>query len=381
MNDMPTHEEMLKLAEDYGTPLMIVDHNIIRQNFEKFISLMPRVKPFYALKANPEPEIIRTLFKAGANFDVASIEELNLVEASILGTVEEREEFLESQVIYANPVKRFSSLSRIENKHMRMTFDNFAELDKINKYCNQAKLILRMDVPNEGSIVELSSKFGAPQEECLDLITYAKNLGFSVEGISFHVGSQCTNIENYTKALLATKKIFSEAEALGVKMSLIDIGGGFPAPYDKTALKIEELALVINENLEKYFPDPDYEIIAEPGRYMVANAATSIVQINGKAMRKGKPFYYINDGVYHTFSGVIFDHIQYHFQSFKNGPLVPSAVVGPTCDALDKVVMDDPLPALEVGDLLYSEFTGAYTNASATHFNGFEPAKIIHINT
>ena len=378
---MPTNEDLLKFADEFGTPLMVVDHGIIRDNYEKFVNLMPRVKPFYAIKANPEPEIIRTLYKCGSNFDVASIEELNLVESSILGSVEEQEIFLEYNVIYANPVKRFTSLHKIEMKQMSMTFDNFAELDKIAKYCSSATLILRMDVPNEGSIVELSSKFGAPYDECMDLILYANKLGFVVEGISFHVGSQCTNFVNYVKALELLNKLFNEAETHGIHLKVIDIGGGFPAPYDSTAPTIDQMAAVINKALDEYFPDPSYQIIAEPGRYMVANAATSIVQVNGKAIRKGRPFYYIDDGVYHTFSGVIFDHIQYHFKAFKPGLGIPSAVAGPTCDALDKIVMDDPLPDLEIGDLLYSENTGAYTNASATHFNGFPPATIIHINT
>jgi ornithine decarboxylase len=378
---MSTNEELLKFAEEFGTPLMVVDHKIIRDNYEKFVNLMPRVKPFYAIKANPEPEIIRTLYKCGSNFDVASLEELNLVESSILGSIEEKEIFLEYNVIYANPVKRFNSLHKIEMKQMAMTYDNFAELDKIAKYCRSAKLILRIDVPNDGSIVELSSKFGAPYDECMDLIHYAIKLGFEVKGISFHVGSQCTNTYNYVRALELANKLFNEAETHGIHLKLVDIGGGFPAPYDKTVPAIDQIAYVINNALDEYFPDSSYEIIAEPGRYLVANAATSIVQVNGKSIRKGRPFYYINDGVYHTFSGVIFDHIQYHFKAFKPGPGVPSAVAGPTCDALDKVVMDDPLPNLEIGDLLYSENTGAYTNASATHFNGFDPATIIHINT
>ena len=378
---MPTNEELMKFAEEFGTPLMVVDHKIIRDNYENFVNLMPRVKPFYAIKANPEPEIIRTLYKCGSNFDVASIEELNLVESSILGSIEEKEKFLEYNVIYANPVKRFNSLHKIEMKQMAMTYDNFAELDKIAKYCSSATLILRMDVPNEGSIVELSSKFGAPYDECMDLIRYAIKLGFEVKGVSFHVGSQCTNFNNYITAFELVKKLFDEAAAQGINLKLIDIGGGFPAPYDKAVPVIDQIAKVINKALDDYFPDPSFEIIAEPGRFLVANAATSIVQVNGKAIRKGRPFYYINDGIYHTFSGVIFDHIQYHFKAFKSGLEVPSAVAGPTCDALDKIVMDDPLPDLEIGDLLYSENTGAYTNASATHFNGFDPATIIHINT
>ena len=113
----------------------------------------------------------------------------------------------------------------------------------------------------------------------------------------------------------------------------------------------------------------------------MATSATTIVEINGKATRNNKTYYYVNDGIYNTFSGVLFDHIQYHFKAFKEGDLKESAVVGPTCDALDKISLNEMLPELDIEDLLYSENTGAYTNASATHFNGFPPAKILHINT
>ena len=152
-------------------------------------------------------------------------------------------------------------------------------------------------------------------------------------------------------------------------------------PYDENVPSFEQLTTIINSNLEKYFNDPEIKIIAEPGRYLVATSATAIVEINGIATRNDKTYYYVNDGVYNTFSGGIFDHIQYHFKAFKEGELNSCAVVGPTCDALDKISLDELLPDLNIEDLLYSENAGAYTNASATHFNGFPPAKVVHINT
>jgi ornithine decarboxylase len=163
-------------------------------------------------------------------------------------------------------------------------------------------------------------------------------------------------------------------------MNLLDIGGGFPAPYDDTVKPFSELAKMLNRELDRLFPEK-IEIIAEPGRFMVATAATAVATIIGKATRDGKLCYYIDDGVYHTFSGVIFDHCHYHFSAFKPGSKQVASVFGPTCDALDVVSMTEQLPAsLQLGDLLYSENIGAYSVASSTWFNGFPPAKVVHVN-
>jgi ornithine decarboxylase len=163
-------------------------------------------------------------------------------------------------------------------------------------------------------------------------------------------------------------------------MNLLDIGGGFPAPYDPTVKPFRELARKINSEIDRLFPK-DVQILAEPGRFMVATAGTSVCKIIGKAVRDGKLCYYVNDGVYHTFSGIIFDHCQYHLGAFKRGPTQVCTVFGPTCDALDVISMAEVLPTnLERGDLLYSRNIGAYSAASSTTFNGFPPAQIVHVN-
>ncbi|MGH7994039.1 MAG: type III PLP-dependent enzyme, partial [Limisphaerales bacterium] len=243
-------------------------------------------------------------------------------------------------------------------------------------------------VPNTGAMVELSSKFGASPGEAVDMILEADRVGLTVEGISFHVGSQTTNFDNYVAALNLSANIFQEARARGYnKMNVLDIGGGFPAPYDASVKPFRELAWVINRELDRLFPQNDpslpkkFEILAEPGRFLCATAATAISKIIGKAVRDGKLCYYIDDGVYHTFSGVIFDHCQYHLKAFKKGPTQICSVFGPTCDALDVVSMAENLPDnLEIGDLLYSEQIGAYSHASSTYFNGFPPATVVHVN-
>ena len=162
-------------------------------------------------------------------------------------------------------------------------------------------------------------------------------------------------------------------------MNLIDIGGGFPAPYDASVNPLRDLARVVNAEIERLFP-PDIQILAEPGRFLVASAGYAVSKVIGKAVRDGKACYYINDGVYHTYSGVIFDHCKYPIRAFKKGATQICSVFGPTCDALDVVSMAENLPELERGDFVYSENIGAYSHASATHFNGFPPAQVVHVN-
>jgi ornithine decarboxylase len=228
-------------------------------------------------------------------------------------------------------------------------------------------------------MVELSSKFGAMPGEAVDLISFAHNNKLEVEGLSFHVGSQCTNLKNYSQALQLAVGVFSEARARGFDLKLLDIGGGFPAHYDDTVPPFKKLAKMLNSELDRLFPEP-IEILAEPGRFLVASAATAVAQIIGKAVRGGRLCYYLDDGVYHTYSGMIFDHAQYRLKSFKDGPTQICSVFGPTCDALDTISLTEELPDLEIGDLVYSENIGAYAAASSTFFNGFPPARVVHVN-
>ena len=201
-----------------------------------------------------------------------------------------------------------------------------------------------------------------------------------VEGLSFHVGSQCTNFENYVQALNLAASIMREARSHGFKkMKVLDIGGGFPAPYDQDVRPFKELARKLNAEFRRLFP-PDVEILAEPGRFMVATAGTAVAKVIGKVVRDGKTSYYVDDGVYHTFSGIIFDQCKYHLKAFKKGPTSICAVFGPTCDALDTISLAEELPDLKLGDLVYSENIGAYSHASSTYFNGFPPAKVVHVN-
>ena len=381
---MITKKQMQDLAKKHGTPLFIVDHDEIRKNYAQFKKYLPRVQAYYAVKCEPMPEIVKTLYKAGASFDVASMPEFMIVHEYIKNMPDKKRlAWIWDKIIYANPIKPIETLKELDQYRPLVTFDNLEEIHKIKKYAPHAGLCLRIRVPNTGAVVELSSKFGASPGEAVDLILEAVRQGLGVEGLSFHVGSQTTNFENYVQAINLAADIFKEAKERGYdKMNLLDIGGGFPAPYDASVKPFQELAKKINSELERLFPDPKIEILAEPGRFMIATAGTSVVRINGKTVRDGKTCYYVNDGAYHTYSGIIFDHQHCNMFAFRKGKKTENcAVFGPTCDALDVISASMSLPTdLELGELMYSTNMGAYSHASSTWFNGFPPAKVVHIN-
>jgi ornithine decarboxylase len=359
---------------------VVIDHDIIRRNYEEYRKHLPKVQAYYAVKANPAPEIVRTLYRTGASFDVASLQEFMLVYDNIkLLPAQEQQDFIWDKIIFANPTKPKETLQTLDRYKPLVTYDNLNELRKIKQHAPHAGVVLRLRVPNTGSMVELSSKFGCDPGEAVDLIVEAYRLGLEVEGLSFHVGSQCTNFENFVQALNMSAAVMKEAESRGHRIKILDIGGGFPVPYDRHVKPFSLLAKKINAEIRRLFPD-DIQILAEPGRFFVATAATLVVRIIGKAVRDGKTSYFIDDSVYHTFSGIIFDHCRYHIKAFKKDKGEICAVFGQTCDGLDTISQSEELPELEIDDLVYSGNIGAYSNASSTWFNGFPPAKIVHIN-
>ena len=370
-----------ELAREHGTPIFVIDHEKIRQNYREFRQYMPDVQVYFAVKANSTPSIVKTLYDLGGSFDVASLPEFMIVYENIKGMPEqERLDWIWDKIIYANTIKPIETLQVLDQYKPLVTFDNHEELKKIRQYAPHAGLVLRLRVPNTGSMVELSSKFGADPGEAVDLIEEAFGKDLVVEGLSFHVGSQCTNFENYMQALQLSANIIDEAESrLDRKIRILDIGGGFPVKYHPGVKSMRMLAKKLNAEIKRLFP-PDMQILAEPGRFLVANACTLVAKVVGKTIRDGKPCYYINDGVYHTYSGQIFDHCTYPVLSFKPGERQLSAVFGPTCDSFDTITLSAELPELDIGDLVFSENIGAYSIASSTYFNGFPPAKVVNIN-
>ena len=315
-----TARQLQAIASEHGTPVVVIDHDIIRRNYAAFRKHLPKVQAYYAVKANPAPEIVRTLYRAGASFDVASLPEFMLVYENIRASPGQRaaglhlgqDHLRQPDQAARKRSRRWTSTSRWSPTTTR------ASCARSSSYAPHAGLVLRLRVPNTGSMVELSSKFGCDPGEAVDLIDEAFRIGLVVEGLSFHVGSQCTNFENFVQALNMAAAVMREAKSRGHEIKILDIGGGFPVPYDRHVKPFSALARKINAEIDRLFP-ADIEILAEPGRFLVATAATSVARIIGKAVRDGKTCYYIDDSVYHTFSGIIFDHCQYHAEGFKKG--------------------------------------------------------------
>src|SRR5574340_176932 len=211
-----TSREIQRLAREHGTPLVIIDHDVIRRNYARFRKFLPKVQAYDAVKANPAPEIVRTLYQAGASFDVASFPEFLLVYENIKKLpARERQDFIWDKIIYANPIKPKETLQALDEYKPLITYDNLDELRKIQRYAPHAGLVLRLRVPNTGSMVELSSKFGCDSAEAVDLILEAFRSGLVVEGLSFHVGSQCTNFDNFVQALNIAAAVMREARSRG----------------------------------------------------------------------------------------------------------------------------------------------------------------------
>src|SRR5882672_809452 len=197
-----TPKQLQRVAREHGTPVVVIDHDGIRENYAAFRKHLPNVQAYYAVKANAEAAIVRTLYRAGASFDVASMPEFMLVYENIRRLPPKaQQDFIWDKIIYANPIKPRETLRALDEYKPLLTYDNFEELSKIKRYAPHAGLVLRLRVPNTGSMVELSSKFGCDSGEAVDLILEAFKIGLIVEGLSFHVGSQCVNFDNFVQAL------------------------------------------------------------------------------------------------------------------------------------------------------------------------------------
>lgn len=362
-----------KFTKKHGTPLMLISKLSLKNQYESFKKHLPMVAPFYAIKANPHPEIIRFFAKLGSGFDVASGNEMKAVLK--LGASPEK-------IIFANTIKSDEDIKLAKKLNVKfMTFDNEPELYKIAKHCPKAKVLLRIKVANIGSIVELSLKFGADPEQAVFLIKKAKKLGLIPSGISFHVGSQCTNADNYIYALEMAAAIFKEAGQSGIKLDMLDIGGGFPIKhFDKDNIEdFKTMAAKIKKELKRLF-NKDVSFIAEPGRFFSGPAGTLACKVVGRTFRNNKNYYYLDDGLYGDFSGIVFDHCKYQFNTLKRGQKFLSTLAGPTCDSFDTISQSEELPELDVGSIVYVKNIGAYSSASAVPgFNGFPPAKIVMV--
>lgn len=350
---------------------------------------LPRVKPFYAVKCNPDPMLLQLLSALGTGFDCASKAEIEQVLRMGVDP---------SRIIYAHPCKTNSYLRYVSNQNVRqMTFDNADELRKIARFFPDAELYLRILTDDTSSLCRLSMKFGASLDTTDSLLALASQLGLNVVGVSFHVGSGASDPVAFLKAVQDAHLVFQQAASYGFSLKTLDVGGGFCS--DET---FERMAGVLGAALDEYFPaHSGINLIAEPGRFYASAAFTLACNViarrtlqgselinNGTMTPDASYMLYVNDGVYGNFSSIMFDHqnpiakvLRAGGQTLYNTPAangmdedngVEYSIWGPTCDGIDLITMSIRFPVvLDVGDWLYFEDMGAYTKCSATTFNGF----------
>lgn len=359
------------LVAEHGSPLLIFDADILRAHFKALQASLPNVDLYYAVKAHPDPSIIAVIEALGGGFDVASSGEMDLL---LKHKVSGR------RTIHTHPIKKDQEI-RDALRFGATTFvvDNHYELTKLVNYRSRVGVLVRVSFRSETAKVDLSKKFGCTAGEVSELVKTAESLGIHVKGLSFHVGSQVADPSKHVEAIEACHALMVDINKTAEKpLSVLDIGGGFPADYDLKGIDINAFCAPIRHALTKL--PQDWHLIAEPGRYLIAPAVTSITTIAGKSHRNGFVWYYLDDGIYGSYSGQLFDHATYPLQVFAGGHRHPSIIAGPTCDSIDIVAENIALPDLGIGDMVIGHQMGAYTAATKTGFNSLPEAKLIVTN-
>lgn len=368
-----------ELAARHGTPLLVLDCDRIRAQYGRLVQALPGVTHHYAIKALPNEAVVRTLAECGASFDLATNGEVEMVER--LG-VEPR------RTIHTHPIKRDGDIRRAL-RYGCTTFvaDNVDELDKLVPYRHRVAVLMRVSFRNADSRVDLSRKFGCHVGELSTLLAEADVRGLHVKGLSFHVGSQAASGRAHAEAVRRCAPFFAVQRMGAVaRLSVLDIGGGFPANYDGTTEDIDAFCAPIRAALGEL--PTHVRVLSEPGRYIAAPAMTSISSVVGRARRDGVAWYYLDDGVYGSFSGQIFDHTRYPLVALARDPerdpfaepTAPAVLAGPTCDSIDVIAEEAAVGRLEIGDLIVAPMMGAYTAASATTFNSLPRTPVLTLN-
>jgi ornithine decarboxylase len=347
--------------QDYTRPFLILDTAIVREKLRRFRAALPRVQAHYAVKANPDRRVLKALIEEGCGFEIASTSELDLLRS--LGVDA-------AGIFYSNPFRSRQAIADAAAKGIEwFVVDSVDELRRVHALKADAKIYLRIATPNIGSDWPLSGKFGAGAGETRDIVLEAAKLGADLAGVTFHAGSQCRNPENWRVGIEKARALFDAMARAGLRPRLLDIGGGFPVRHVKPIPSIEVIGAVVNESLQA-FP-PEVRVIAEPGRFLVSDAGYFVCRVMGTTTRAGRRWMHWDAGL---FGGVIetTEGLKYKIRTERAGPDVPWHVAGPTCDSVDVVLRDEPLPSdLQEGDFIYIRNAGAYTTAYASEFNGF----------
>jgi len=351
-------------SHDDEPPYLLVDRETLKQKARLIGKGIKNSRVFYAVKANPDIEVVRYLNELGLGFEIASEGELKIL--SELKIEPER-------IITSNPVKTLRFLKEaVEYGIQYYAFDSDSEIEKLSKYAPGKKVYVRLSVPNEGSEWPLSKKFGVEIEEAVKLLVYASQRGLEPAGITFHVGSQCGNIYNWHTAIDKARHVKELALKEGIEIKMLNIGGGYPIEYTRKVPPIQTIETKINSLIEKYFPDA--EIFIEPGRAVVGDAGVFVSRIIGKAQRGDENWLYIDVGVFNGLMESI-GGIKYQYVVGSKASQKEWIIAGPSCDSFDVIERGVILPEPDVGNLILILCAGAYTVSYASEFNGFSIPK------
>ena len=359
-------------SEKTETPFLLIDKDKVREKTTMIGRNIKNAKVFYAVKANPDIEILRFLNGLKLGFEIASEGELEIL--SSIGVEP-------SRIISSNPVKSLKFLKIAASYQVNhFSFDSMDEVDKIAKFIPDCNVYIRLSVPNEGSEWPLSKKFGVEIDDAVSLLSYAQDRGLNPVGITFHVGSQCTNIYNWNIALDKAKTLWDISRKKGLKLRLLNIGGGYPIKYTKNVVSIEAIEKNVNNLIFERFPE-DIEIHIEPGRAVVGDAGIFVSTVIGKAVRGDEDWVYIDVGVFNglmeSVGGIKYSYIVEGYKQARSRK--QWTIAGPSCDSFDVIDKNVSLPEPQVGNLMLILSSGAYTVSYASEFNGFSIPKTILI--
>ena len=370
--------EFLRKRKDEG-PCLVVDLDVVRDNYTAFAKALPDTRVFYAVKANPAPEVLTLLAKLGSCFDTASIPEIEMVLAA--GATPDR-------ISYGNTIKKVRDVARAFALGVRLyAVDCKAEVDKIARAAPGSRVFCRILSDCVGAEWPLSRKFGCEPTMAVDVLEHALKAGLEPVGVSFHVGSQQRNQHAWDRALASAAAVFKECGERGINLTMVNLGGGFPTKYLKNVPSVKTYGTAIFKALRKHFGNRIPETIIEPGRGMVGNAGTieaEVVLVSKKSEEDDVRWVYLDIGKFGGLAETMDESIRYPIRTPRDGDaLAPCVLAGPTCDSADVLYEKEPymLPiSLEIGDKVLIEGTGAYTATySAVAFNGFSPLKTYHI--
>lgn len=368
--------EFLRRRREEGRdngPCLVVDLDVVRDNYAAFAKSLPDTRVYYAVKANPQPEVLDLLAKLGSCFDTASVVEIQQVLAT--GCSPDR-------VSFGNTIKKERDIARAYELGVRLfAVDCETEVEKIARVAPGSKVFCRILCDGDGAEWPLSRKFGCVPEMATAVLEHAHRLGLQAYGVSFHVGSQQRNPRMWDAALAASATIFRELAERGIHLQMVNLGGGFPTKYLKDVPAVKQYGQAIFKSLRKHFGNRIPETIIEPGRGMVGNAGVieaEVILVSKKSADDNVKWVYLDIGKFNGLAETMDEMIRYPIRTpFDGDEMEPCVIAGPTCDSVDVLYEKEPymLPvSLEIGAKVLIEGTGAYTTTySAVGFNGFPP--------